>query len=55
MNDLEIRASAMLNEAMGQRNSALDRCVALQADIAALKAQIAELKKPKEEAPKDTE
>lgn len=35
----------MLSEVMGQRNSALDRCAGLQADIAVLKARIAELEK----------
>lgn len=38
----------MLSEAIGQRNSALDRCMALQADIAVLKARLAELEKPAE-------
>lgn len=49
MSELELRANGMLAEVIGQRNSALDRCAGLQADIAVLKARIAELEKP--EAP----
>lgn len=48
--NIELRANAMLQELSAQRNSALDRCAVLQAEIASLKARIQEL----EEKPKDT-
>jgi hypothetical protein len=48
MENIELRANAMLAEVVGQRNSALDRCVSLQADIAMLKARIEELEKARQ-------
>lgn len=47
-NEQELRVNALVAEIIGQRNSALDRCAALQADIAVLKARIAEIEKPKD-------
>lgn len=41
--ELECKASAMIGEVIAQRNSALDRCMALAGELAVAKAQIAEL------------
>lgn len=56
---VELRANAMIAELVSQRNAALDRCAALQADVAVLKARmavlearLAELEKPVEDAPR---
>jgi hypothetical protein len=49
MEDIDpIRVNAIIAELTGQRNSALDRCANLAADVAVLKARIASLE-PKSE------
>jgi hypothetical protein len=40
MNETELRANAMIAELVAQRNAALDRCAALQADMASLRAKL---------------
>ena len=40
MNELEIRGNAMIAELTVQRNSALDRCAVLAADLAIAKARL---------------
>ena len=40
----EIKANAILSELVGQRNSALDRCVTMAGEIALLRAEIESLK-----------
>lgn len=50
MNDLELRANAMLAEITAQRNMALDRCAVMAADLAHAQAKIKELEaKPAEQ------
>lgn len=43
MNAFELRGNAMLKELTTQRNSALDRCVLLAADLAVAETRIKEL------------
>jgi hypothetical protein len=51
MNEVEQRANAMLQEMATQRNSALDRCATMAAEMAVLQAKIAELEKPNDTPP----
>lgn len=48
MEEIELRANAMLQEIVAQRNSAFDRCATLQAEIAFLKNELETLKKKEE-------
>jgi hypothetical protein len=38
--EIELRANAMIRDLAAQRNAAMDRCAALQADIAVLRARL---------------
>lgn len=48
MNDLELRANAMLSELKAHLNAAVDRCAVLAADNAVLQTRIKELEAEKE-------
>jgi hypothetical protein len=45
MTETEMRAQAMINGLVAQRNQAMDQCVNLAADLALAKARIGELEK----------
>jgi hypothetical protein len=47
--NIPVRSNAMIGELIRQRNEALDRCAAFAADLAEVRAKLAELEKP--EAP----
>jgi len=49
MNDMEVRANAIIAELSAQRNEALNRAAALAAELAVLKAKAP----PEPEAPKE--
>ena len=51
MNELEIRGNALISELTVQRNSALDRCAVLAADLAIAQARLKQAETEKTEKP----
>ena len=54
MNELEIRGNALISELTIQRNSALDRCAVLAADLAIAQARLKQSEIEKPAQPKKT-